>query len=161
MTETNPPGKRGPRILTVLAVLLAAAVGTAFGLGGYTFIHARGLSYLTDDPAACANCHVMNEQYSGWMRSSHRKVAVCNDCHTPEGFFAKYLTKAENGYHHSLAFTTMRFHEPIQIKGRNRAIAEASCRKCHADIVSALDGSHAREGETSCLRCHRDVGHLH
>lgn len=152
--------KRG-RALTALALLLSLAVGAACGIGGYTFIYARGLSYMTDDPVACANCHVMNDQYRAWTRSSHRNVAVCNDCHTPNGLISKYLTKAENGYHHSLAFTTMSFHEPIQIKARNRAITEASCRKCHADITAALDGPHAKDGVTSCLRCHRDVGHLH
>ena len=49
----------------------------------YTFAYARGWAYMTDDPRACANCHVMNEQYDGWIKSSHRSVAVCNDCHVP------------------------------------------------------------------------------
>ena len=31
-----------------------------------------GASYLTDDPAACANCHVMQEHFDAWPRSSHR-----------------------------------------------------------------------------------------
>ena len=42
----------------------------------------------------------MEEQFTGWLRSSHRNVAVCNDCHTPKGFFAKYLNKSANGDHH-------------------------------------------------------------
>lgn len=161
MSETPKPSTARGRTITAVALIVSLAVGAACGLGGYTFIYARGLSYMTDDPAACANCHVMNDQYWGWMRSSHRKVAVCNDCHTPKGFIGKYLTKAENGFHHSLAFTTMNFHEPIQIKARNRAIAEASCRKCHADITAAIEGPHATDDMTSCLRCHRDVGHPH
>jgi len=39
--------------------LLAAAVlvGIAAGLGVYTFVYAKGYSYITNDPAACANCH--------------------------------------------------------------------------------------------------------
>jgi cytochrome c nitrite reductase small subunit len=37
------------------------AVGVVIGLGGYTFLYARGASYLTDHPAACANCHIMRE----------------------------------------------------------------------------------------------------
>ena len=44
-------------------------------LGVYTFAYARGWSYLTDNPAACANCHVMREQFDGWLKSSHRAVA--------------------------------------------------------------------------------------
>src|SRR5688572_31846264 len=46
-------------------------------------------SYMTDNPAACANCHVMREQFEEWLKSSHGKVAVCNDCHTPPGVIAK------------------------------------------------------------------------
>jgi len=38
------------------SVALSVAVGAACGVGGYAFIYARGASYLTDDPAACANC---------------------------------------------------------------------------------------------------------
>lgn len=52
----------------------------AVGLGAYTFIYAKGYSYLTNDPAACANCHVMQAQYDGWMKSSHHSVATGNDC---------------------------------------------------------------------------------
>ncbi len=68
-----------------LSLLLAttALVGVALGLGLYTFVYAKGYSYLTNDPEACANCHVMNDQYAGWVKSSHRSVAVCNDCHVP------------------------------------------------------------------------------
>jgi len=31
---------------------LAVAVGLALGIGGYTFVYARGAAYLTNDPAA-------------------------------------------------------------------------------------------------------------
>ena len=64
-------------------VLVAALLGVTFGLGAYTFAYAKGWSYVTDNSAACANCHIMNEQYDGWTKSSHRSVAVCNDCHVP------------------------------------------------------------------------------
>ena len=66
-------------------VLLAVFIGLLIGVGVYTFGYARGASYMTDDPAACANCHVMRDQYESWMKGSHGKVAVCNDCHTPAG----------------------------------------------------------------------------
>ena len=88
----------GSRTWFAIAVVV---LGAAFGLGSYTFAYARGWSYMTDDPRACANCHVMNEQYDGWIKSSHRAVAVCNDCHVPHSFVAKYLTKASNGFWHS------------------------------------------------------------
>lgn len=142
-------------------VSLGAALGLALGLGIYTFTYAKGAAYLTNNPAACANCHIMQEQYDGWIKSSHRSVATCNDCHTPQGFFAKYANKASNGFWHSYAFTTGRFHEPIQIKAHNREITENACRKCHEDIVQAIESPHPDQNKTSCLQCHRSVGHMH
>lgn len=145
-------------LLKLQMAVLGISIGLVVGIGGYTFIYAKGYSYLTDDPAACANCHIMNEQYNGWLRSSHRSVAVCNDCHTPPGFVSKYVTKASNGFWHSFGFTTGYFHEPIAITPRNLEIAERACRKCHADIVEAID--HPGEKEImSCVRCHGTVGH--
>jgi cytochrome c nitrite reductase small subunit len=140
---------------------VAVLLGMAAGVGGYTFVYARGASYLTDDPGACANCHVMTEQLEGWVRSSHRAVAACNDCHTPPGLVAKYLTKAQNGFWHSVAFTSGRFPEPIRITARNRDVTERACRKCHADVVEAIDHVPAAGQRLSCIGCHRSVGHLH
>ena len=143
--------------------LVGGLFGLAAGVGGFTFFYAEGVSYLGHDSRACANCHVMNEQYDGWVKSSHRAGAECNDCHTPPGFVAKYATKALNGFRHSLAFTTGAFHEPIQITSFNRAIAERACRHCHGDIVQAMlavaSGHGAGRGDVSCLRCHGSVGH--
>ncbi|MBI3652469.1 MAG: cytochrome c nitrite reductase small subunit [Acidobacteria bacterium] len=148
---------------TVQSIVLGVSIGLAVGLGSYTFIYAKGYSYMLNDPQSCANCHVMQEQLAGWEKSSHRAVATCNDCHTPPGLLAKYATKASNGFWHSFAFTTGRFHEPIQIKEHNRQVTEKACRKCHQEVVDAIEGWHAdkRDNETSCLRCHRNVGHLH
>jgi len=148
-----------PRLARLAA---AAALGLAAGVGFYTFGYAEGASYLTDDPSACANCHVMEEQLAGWVTSSHRGVAVCNDCHTPPGLVPKYATKALNGFNHSFAFTSGRFPEPIRITDRNRAVTEAACRKCHFAVVDAID-AHAVESHSplGCIPCHRNVGHLH
>jgi cytochrome c nitrite reductase small subunit len=157
-----------------LAWIAAAAVGAVVGLGGFTFVYARGYSYLTDNPAACANCHVMEEQYAGWSRGSHRSVAVCNDCHTPAGALGKYTTKASNGFWHSYYFTVGGFPDPIQMTPRNRAVTEAACLKCHGAITSSLaapagttiparagasTAGHAAPG-ISCVRCHASAGHL-
>lgn len=158
--------KRQKLILVVAGVVL----GCALGVGGYTFIYAKGYSYLTNDPKACANCHVMQEQYDGWLKSSHRSVATCNDCHTPHDFIGKYSTKTQNGFWHSFYFTSGKFPDPIQITERNRKVTEAACRSCHADVVAAIEaptglknpaGKHAKANQTDCLRCHRSVGHLH
>lgn len=143
----------------LVAALLA---GIVIGLGGYTFVYARGYSYLQNDPTACGNCHVMREQLEGWTKSSHRSVAVCNDCHAPHDFAGKYMTKLRNGFWHSFYFTTGAFHEPIGITPRDRAIAENACRDCHAEIVQAMGVPAQDEGAAglSCIRCHSSVGHL-
>ena len=143
-----------------LPIIVAVTLGTLAALGGYTFIYAKGYSYVTNDPAACANCHVMENHYRAWMKSSHRAVAVCNDCHTPPGLVPKYTTKAINGFNHSLAFTTGRFPEPIRITPRNVDVTEKACRKCHADIVSAIESPQSEQNRLSCIRCHSTVGHL-
>ena len=149
------------RYIVLAAVFVGLVGGVAAGVGLYTFVYARGASYLTNDPAACDNCHVMNEQYDGWVKSSHHGVAVCNDCHTPHTFFAKYRTKALNGYHHGWAFTTGHFKEPIQITQRNHEITEAACRGCHRNIVNQIDSTHEKDRELQCTTCHVSVGHLH
>lgn len=143
--------------LTSTGVLL----GLAAGLGVYTFGYAKGGSYLTNDPVACANCHVMRDYYDAWTRSPHRAVAGCNDCHTPHALVPKYITKASNGWHHSLAFTSGRFPDALRIKAHNLEITEHACRSCHAPIVEAIDARsvHAAAG-ISCVRCHAGVGHL-
>ena len=142
------------------AILVLGLAGAALGLGGYTFGYARGYSYLTNDPGACANCHIMNEQLDGWVKSSHRSVAVCNDCHTPHGIVGKYATKARNGFWHSFYFTTGTFHEPIRATATTRRIAEANCRRCHEALAQALLSGTGSGEDFSCLRCHHSVGHL-
>lgn len=144
-------------------VILGVAFGMAIGVGAYTFVYARGYSYMTDNAEACMNCHVMQEQFSGWLKSSHRAVAVCNDCHTPPGLVGKYATKAQNGFWHSYYFTTGWYPDNIHITPRGRAVAEEACRKCHQDIVDAIEGPHGdtKDEQISCIRCHNSVGHLH
>ena len=146
---------------SLILAALASSFGIAVGIGAYTFVYARGGSYMTNDPAACANCHVMQSHYDGWLKSSHRSVATCNDCHTPPGLVPKYLTKASNGFWHSFAFTTGRFPDPLRIKPRNHEVTERACRKCHAEVVIAMDGPPAHgQPALSCVRCHSSVGHL-
>ena len=49
-------------------LLVAVLVGLLIGLSGYTFVYARGYSYLSNDPGACANCHVMRDHFAAWTR---------------------------------------------------------------------------------------------
>ena len=140
------------------ALILAVLVGALLGLGGYTFIYAKGYSYLSNDPAACTNCHVMRQQYDGWVKSSHRNAATCNDCHTPHNFLGKYAVKGRNGFFHSFYFTTGRFPDNIQISDSQKKVTESACRHCHSEITTAID-PHRNAAGISCTRCHNSVGH--
>ena len=117
----------------------SGGLGLALGLALFTFGYARGASYLTNDPAACANCHVMSEHFAAWQRGSHQNAATCNDCHTPHNLVGKYTVKALNGFWHSFYFTTGRYPDPLRITKRNRRVTEDACRYCHRPIVDAID----------------------
>ncbi len=156
------------RLPDLNVTLFVMVLGLAIGVGVFTFVYAKGYSYLTNDPAACANCHIMDNHFDAWLKSSHHAVAVCNDCHTPSGFVPKYLVKASNGFWHSFAFTTGDFPDPIRIKEGNRQVTEHACMKCHQSITASITaGPHvtgageraAPEEAPSCIRCHDTVGH--
>ncbi len=166
-------------------MLAALAIGAALGLGAYTFVYAKGASYLSTDPAVCANCHIMGEHFTAWQRSSHRAAAGCSDCHMPHDVVRKYLTKASNGFWHSVAFTSGRFPDPLMIKPHNRAVVERACRHCHGAVTQAIAAGTGRSGliragagglptprrpqlhdgigtageELACTFCHTYVGH--
>jgi len=74
---------------TSLAVLFAGQLGIPAGVGAFTFVYAKGFSYLSTDPRACMNCHVMNAQYDAWRMSGHRHTATCVECHLPHEGLAK------------------------------------------------------------------------
>lgn len=144
-----------------VAVVAGLLLGAALGIGSYTFVYAKGASYMSDRPEVCGNCHVMKDHVSAWMKGSHSTVATCNDCHTPPGTVPKYFNKASNGFRHSLGFTTGNFPEPLQITAGNTQVTEQACRKCHAELTTALDmAAHGSEQQaTSCVHCHARVGH--
>ena len=146
------------RAFTKRGVILSGLLGILFGAGAYTLVEARALSYLSDDPAACVNCHIMREAMNGWQNGSHHAVATCNDCHVPHDLVGKYLAKAEAGYRHSVAFTLQNFHEPIRVHESTRKILELNCISCHAEAVSQIT-AHAGAESQDCVRCHRSVGH--
>lgn len=164
-----PPARRTSKSTSRLAIGAAVALGVLVGLGLFTFGYGDGAAYLRDDPASCANCHVMQGHFDAWSQSTHRHIATCNDCHLPPHAAGKWLTKADNGFFHSLAFTTGGFEEPIQIKPRNRRVTQAACLHCHGDFVDSMrphalgahgTGSHGTGSDmTLCVHCHADVGH--
>ena len=142
------------------AIALAALLGVLAGVGGFTFLYAEGFSYLSNDPKACVNCHIMNDEYDSWRKGPHHAAATCNDCHVPPHFPQKYIAKALNGYHHSKGFTLMDFHEPVMIKAANSQNLQDNCLRCHGDFVHEIvRGSTWADDAIRCVHCHRGVGH--
>lgn len=152
------PTTRG---LAWLPLTAAIGVGMLLGLGAVTFGVGQGAAYFSNNPASCANCHVMRDHYSSWQQSGHHHVATCNDCHLAPHPIRKWIVKADNGFFHSLAFTTGQFHEPIQIKERNRRVTQEACIHCHREYVENMLPTRPDGDMLNCVHCHRDVGHAH
>lgn len=80
-------------------VLFCICGGIIAGLLVYIVYMSRAVSYASDDPGACVNCHIMASSYQSWQRSSHANWATCNDCHVPQhNFVAKYALKQKMVY---------------------------------------------------------------
>jgi cytochrome c nitrite reductase small subunit len=150
------------------AGVIGALVGALGGAAGYTAHYASATSYLSDDPKACINCHIMNEQYNAWSSSPHHARASCNDCHVPhDSVLSKYYVKAEHGYRHSKGFTFQDFHEPIQMKESSRRVVIDNCVRCHEAMTHEIrlaapgnaPGSAGLTGGVDCLHCHSSVAH--
>jgi cytochrome c nitrite reductase small subunit len=147
---------------TLLYFAVSILLGATAGVGTFTFGYAQGGAYFTNDPAACANCHVMREHLDAWVKSPHGRISGCNECHSPHDLLGKYFCKGRNGLFHSWAFTTGRFPDEIQMHDYNRGVVEANCRRCHTDITHQIDPLPTASGQTqpmSCLHCHATVGH--
>lgn len=144
-----------------LPIAAACLLGMLAGVGSFTFGYGQGASYLSNDPASCANCHVMQGHYDSWLNSSHRHVATCNDCHLSHHPIGKWVVKADNGFFHSLAFTTGNFPEPIRIKPRNKRVTQNACLHCHEDFVHSMLPVEPGGDMLSCVHCHSGVGHSH
>ncbi len=155
------PGRWASRKLALtISGVVAVTLGVLSGLGAFTFGYGEGWAYLRDDPTACTTCHVMQGHFDSWQQSSHQRVATCNDCHLRHDAVGKWLTKADNGFFHSLAFTTGNFYDPIQIKPRNRRVTQGACLHCHSAFVDVMLPPRSGGGETMlCVHCHQDVGH--
>ncbi len=150
---------RAPRP-TWQALALVALVGGLFGLGGLTFLHAGGQNYLFDDPRTCANCHVMQDYYDAWARSSHHGQAVCNDCHVPHTFPMKYVFKAYDGVKHSYFFTFGGYPSNIQITQISADVVRENCVACHQTTVSHIMSiGNPQKEPVDCIECHPHVGH--
>ncbi|TBW27144.1 cytochrome c nitrite reductase small subunit [Gramella sp. KN1008] len=141
-------------------------IAVIIGLGLFMMREARVTSYLSDDPQACVNCHVMTPVYNSWMNSSHREWANCNDCHVPHDNLAnKYFFKAKDGLYHASVFTARAEPDVIKMKEASQEVVQQNCIRCHVQQVTQVkydgwieDHQEKRTGR-QCWSCHKQVPH--
>lgn len=143
-----------------LRLLSLLSAGAFAGMMLYVLRISAAASYLSDDPKACINCHIMIPEYASWQRSSHARVATCNDCHVPHNnLLATYYFKAKDGMRHSAIFTLRREPQVILAIPESRRVIQENCIRCHSsvieDVVTPLHGDFDR----FCVDCHREVPH--
>lgn len=141
-------------------------IAVIIGLGLFMMKEARVTSYLSDDPQACVNCHVMTPVYNSWMNSSHREWANCNDCHVPhDNVLNKYYFKAKDGLYHASVFTARAEPDVIKMKEASQEVVQQNCIRCHVQQVTQVkydgwveDHRQKRTGR-QCWSCHQQVPH--
>ncbi len=140
-------------------------LGIFVGLALYLFNISKAVSYLSDEPTTCVNCHIMAPQYATWQHSSHRQWTNCNDCHVPHNnVFNKYYFKAKDGLRHATIFTMRSEPQVIMIHEAGQEVVFQNCIRCHEKLLevdpklSNLHFNHERTGR-KCWECHREVPH--
>ncbi|KPP94716.1 MAG: nitrate reductase tetraheme cytochrome c subunit NrfH [Bacteroidetes bacterium HLUCCA01] len=140
--------------------------GAFSGLTIYALVVSNAISYMSDSPETCVNCHVMAPQYATWFHSSHREHATCNDCHVPQtNVVEHYYFKAKDGLRHATIFTLRTEPDVIIMHEPGRRVVQANCQRCHDDLNHQVVAGHtsfdeAKQGQGPvCWDCHRDVPH--
>lgn len=152
------------RGIQIVAIVLA---GCLCGLASYIFYASKAVSYLSDDPATCVNCHIMSPYYATWDHSSHARVATCNDCHVPhDNFFRKWYFKGKDGLRHASIFAIRQEPQVIQAIDESAEVIMENCIRCHTQLnqefvkTGRIMYANVQEGEgKACWDCHRDVPH--
>ncbi len=141
--------------------------GAFVGLFIYAFFASRAYSYLSDDPSACVNCHIMSPYYATWSHSSHGRNTTCNDCHVPHNnVLNKYYFKAKDGLRHAAVFTMSGEDQAlIAIEASSRVIMD-NCIRCHQQLntefvkTGRMGFKDIKEmNGNACWDCHREVPH--
>lgn len=153
--------------MKVKKTFMIIALGVLVGGGGLFLYLLRAHTYLTDDPAACVNCHIMGPYYATWFHSSHGRDATCNDCHVPqENFVKKWAFKGKDGTRHIAVFVTRGEKQVLRANDQSAQVIMNNCIRCHTQLntefVSAgrVDFMMSKVGEgKACWDCHRNSGH--
>jgi cytochrome c nitrite reductase small subunit len=158
MAFVLPPAQWKVPVILVLGILTGLAV--------VIFHVSNASSYLSDDPRACINCHVMTPQYATWQRGSHGRNITCNDCHVPhDNPIRSYAFKAQDGMRHAYIFTFRLEPQVITMHEAGRSVVQENCIRCHehlvggAAIVDATAAAARHGAEKLCWDCHRETPH--
>ncbi len=146
---------------------VVVTLGVLAGLGMLILRISNATAYLSNDPQACINCHVMTTQYISWQKSSHARFATCADCHVPQdNFIRTYMFKASDGLRHAYMFTFRLEPQVIQIKDAGTNVVQENCIRCHANqlhrtaAINFITVSMREAGEGKfCWECHRETPH--
>lgn len=141
--------------------------GLVAGLSGYIAYMSRAVSYASDDPSACINCHIMTPYYQSWSRSSHAQRATCNDCHVPnDNFISAYSFKAQDGLYHAAVFTAKAEPQVIRPREASYTVIMDNCIRCHTQLntefvkTGMLSYVDTKQGKgKACWDCHTQVPH--
>lgn len=157
-------GKTFPQQLLIPLIIV---LGIAFGLFFYLLYVSRMASYLTEEPSACVNCHIMAPYYQSWQKSSHQPWTTCNDCHVPQDNIIKgYAFKAMDGLYHAAIFTLRAEPQVIRPRHASYGAIMENCIRCHTELnqqfvkTGMIKYSEVKNGEAkACWDCHREVPH--
>lgn len=151
-----------------MKLVAAISVVAVIGLFSYLVAESQMLSYLSNEPEVCINCHTMQVHYDSWRHSSHREQATCVDCHLPQnGTLEKLAAKARDGFAHSTAMTFDTYGYNLRISDGAATRIQANCIRCHESEVSQMAENAAPYDRTPshvpmgrmCWDCHRTVPH--
>ena len=142
------------------------SIGIVTGLAFFMAKEASLVSYMSDDPLACVNCHVMTPMYNSWMHSSHREWASCNDCHVPhDNIVNKYFFKAKDGLFHASVFTARAEPEVMFMREASQEVVQNNCIRCHVQQITQikydgwLENHKENRTERKCWSCHQELPH--
>lgn len=144
-----------------LQATIWSLAGVAAGAALVAARISNAVSYLSNAPQTCMNCHVMTDAYVSWQRGSHSRDAVCNDCHVPhDNLLAKNAFKAKDGMRHSAIFTLRREPQVLRLSAGAVPVVQQNCVRCHSDQFQMIRLSDSTQ--QTCWSCHQNVhGDVH
>lgn len=136
---------------------------------GILFLVGLTLAGGAPEPGPCARCHSMSDQVKSWARSSHAKVARCEDCHLPQGALLKRgLASLSDGLRHAAVQSFRGTPALMRVREGGAQTLQANCLRCHgapgqagatpSTPATPRDSAHL-DLSRACAGCHRDSPH--